>query len=175
MKKYSVKQIAEMLHTTEETVRRWIRDGKLKANQVSRKDGNVIEENEFQRFLKVSPKYAKIVTGTNSYTPSNISGLVGGAIGSLVGSLVIGYCEDRKERDFQISAEDIENYIHEAIFSYEKSIKKKNQDIKHLNDEIAEERKNIDDLKSFLENIKTGNKTAIQNSRFKEEGAKNGR
>ena len=31
------------------------------------------------------------------------------------------------------------------------------------------------DTKTILENIKTGNKTAIQNSRFKEEGAKNGR
>ena len=44
MKTYSVKQIAEMLGTNPETVRRWIRGDKMKAVQVSRKGGNVITE-----------------------------------------------------------------------------------------------------------------------------------
>ena len=41
MKTYSVKDIADMLNTNPETVRRWIRAGKLKAHQTSRKDGNI--------------------------------------------------------------------------------------------------------------------------------------
>lgn len=57
MKTYSVKQIAEMLSTNPETVRRWIRDDKLKAVQVSRKDGNLVTEAELERFLKATPKY----------------------------------------------------------------------------------------------------------------------
>lgn len=58
MKTYTVKQIAEMLDTNPETVRRWIRDKKLNAVQSSRKDGNIITEEELQHFLKKSPKYA---------------------------------------------------------------------------------------------------------------------
>ena len=174
MKKYNVKQIADMLNTNPETVRRWIRDDKLKAVQVSRKDGNVIEENEFRRFIKASPKYANIVAKSSAYTPSNISGLVGVAIGSLVGSLVLGYCDDRINRDFQISSEDIENYIIDIIASSEESVKKKNQVINQLADEITEERKKIDELKLLLEHNKIGNKLENKKSSIKEEGEKNG-
>ena len=46
MTTYSVRQIAEKLNTNPETVRRWIRDGKLKAEQTSRRDGNVVTEYE---------------------------------------------------------------------------------------------------------------------------------
>ena len=42
MASYTVKQIADMLNTNEETVRRWIRSGKLDATWVSKKSGNVI-------------------------------------------------------------------------------------------------------------------------------------
>ena len=65
MKTYSVKQIAEMLGTNPETVRRWIRDDKLKAIQVSRKDGNIVTEVELGRFINATPKYvSKLTFGT---------------------------------------------------------------------------------------------------------------
>ena len=174
MKKYSVKQIADMLNTNPETVRRWIRDGKLKAVQVSRKDGNMIDENEFQRFIKAAPKYANIVARSSAYMPSYNNGLVGVKIGSLVASLVLGYCDDRINRDFQISTEDIENYIIDIISSYEESIKNKSQDINRLTDEITEERKKIDELKLLLEHNKTGNELENKKSSIKKEGKKNG-
>lgn len=37
MSEYNVKQISEMLDTNPETVRRWIRSGKLEAEQTSKK------------------------------------------------------------------------------------------------------------------------------------------
>ena len=58
MKEYSVKEISSTLGTSEETVRRWIRDGKLKANQNSRKEGNVVTVDALREFLKTNPKYA---------------------------------------------------------------------------------------------------------------------
>ena len=58
MKTYTVRQISEMLNTNPETVRRWIRDKKLNAEQSFRKDGNIITEEALQRFLKSTPKYA---------------------------------------------------------------------------------------------------------------------
>lgn len=63
METYSVKQIADILNTKPETVRRWIRSGKLKAEQSSRKGGNVITEGDLNEFLKSSPKYAGFIAG----------------------------------------------------------------------------------------------------------------
>lgn len=60
MKTYTVKEIAELLGTNPETVRRWIRDGKLQAVTNSKKKGEnkVILEGALNAFLKTSPKYA---------------------------------------------------------------------------------------------------------------------
>lgn len=60
MDTYSVKEIADMLNTNPETVRRWIRSGKLEAIQESRKGGNVVTKAMLDAFLKNSPKYAGI-------------------------------------------------------------------------------------------------------------------
>ncbi|MBR1435985.1 MAG: helix-turn-helix domain-containing protein, partial [Bacteroidales bacterium] len=49
MKTFSVKQIAEMLGTNPETVRRWIRENKMSAIQTSRKNGNIVTESELER------------------------------------------------------------------------------------------------------------------------------
>ena len=50
MDTYSVKEIADMLNTNPETVRRWIRSGKLEAIQESRKGGNVVTKSMFARY-----------------------------------------------------------------------------------------------------------------------------
>lgn len=60
MKTYSVKEIADLLGTSHETVRRWIRDGKLQAVDDTKRKGEskVILESALTSFLKTSPKYA---------------------------------------------------------------------------------------------------------------------
>lgn len=63
METYSVKQIAGMLNIKPETGRRWIRSGELKAEQSSKKDGNVITEGDLNKFLMSSPKYAGLIAG----------------------------------------------------------------------------------------------------------------
>lgn len=50
MKTYTVKEISDMLKIDPETVRRWIRSGKLQAEQSSRKDGNVVTDQMLQSF-----------------------------------------------------------------------------------------------------------------------------
>ena len=57
---YTVKQISNLLDVGPETVRRWIRRGDLKATQRSKKDGNVISENQLNEFLISRPKYSQI-------------------------------------------------------------------------------------------------------------------
>ena len=58
MDMYTVKEVAKMMNTSEETVRRWIRSGKLKANMDSRKKGSVITDAMLREFTRNTPKYA---------------------------------------------------------------------------------------------------------------------
>ena len=59
MKSYSVKEISDLLHTNPETVRRWIRKGKLDATRgSSRKEGSTVSFAALQKFLEDSPREA---------------------------------------------------------------------------------------------------------------------
>lgn len=64
MKEYSVKDIADLLGTNQETVRRWIRSGKLKAVDNSGKKGEnkVVLDSALTAFLKTTPKYAAVAS-----------------------------------------------------------------------------------------------------------------
>ena len=65
MKTYTVNQISKMLGTSQETVRRWIRSGELKADRgASKKEGNVIKEDDFREFLRNHPKYDPVSLST---------------------------------------------------------------------------------------------------------------
>lgn len=54
--KYSVSDVANMLRVNEETVRRWIRDGKLKANSAKGRGGNTIYINDVVDFVNKPPR-----------------------------------------------------------------------------------------------------------------------
>lgn len=58
MATFTVKQVAKMLCVDPETVRRWIRQGKLVAVQESRRDGNDISTEALDNFCRKYPKYA---------------------------------------------------------------------------------------------------------------------
>lgn len=55
---YTVKQVSEIFDVNPETIRRWVRAGKLKAMELkSRKEGLRIEENSIEEFKKQYGKY----------------------------------------------------------------------------------------------------------------------
>ena len=56
---YKVKDIACFLNVTEEQVRRWCRNGALKADKNSKKDGYIIREYNLNIFMNEHPKYKK--------------------------------------------------------------------------------------------------------------------
>lgn len=56
---YTVKQVAEKLNVNEETVRRWIRSGKMDAVSTSRKGGYKISLLDLNKFYDSHPKYTK--------------------------------------------------------------------------------------------------------------------
>ena len=131
MDTYTVKEVAKMMNTSEETVRRWIRSGKLKANMNSRKKGSVITDAMLREFTKNTPKYAAALT-----TP--IGGIVAAST-LLLGTLVAKNVEKGEAiKNSTIDSEDIKN---------------KKKAIAQLEQEIVDEETKIKSLEYLLKNI----------------------
>lgn len=148
MKTYNVKQIADMLDTNPETVRRWIRDKKLNAVQVSRKNGNIVTEDELQRFLTATPKYAPRLAASMIAIP-NVGLPI--ALATLLYGKIAAYYEEKKELDIGILPEDVVKYLQENIKLHEKNIQRKSRTIKQLEQEIIIEKEELNQLKYLLE------------------------
>ncbi len=151
METYSVKQIADILNTKPETVRRWIRSGKLKAKQSSRKDGNVITEGDLNNFLKSSPKYAGFVAGAIGSIVDPIAAipLTGGIV-----AIYIAICKMEKDRENpSFSKNDAKKYLKEEIARRDTSIKQKLKTIEQMQQEIANDQQQISECKFVLAQI----------------------
>ena len=149
MNTYSVKQISDLLETNPETVRRWIRDDKLKAVQVSRKDGNVITEAELQRFLKATPKYLpKFTAGITALSP--LIGITAFAGGVIAGA-VMGYLDEKKNTDVRIMPDDFKRYLEENISKLKKTAVQKRDLIRQTENEITAIEKQIDQYQYLLD------------------------
>lgn len=148
MKTFSVKQLAELLDTNPETVRRWIRDKKLNAVQISRKDGNVVTEDELQRFLKATPKYMPRYTASMMKLNPAIS--IPLLLGSLLGGKVAGYLDEKKQLDVRVRPEDVEKYLQENITLHRENIKRRKLAIRKLENEIITEEEKLNQFQYLL-------------------------
>lgn len=132
MKTYSVKEIAEMLNTNPETVRRWIRDKKLDATIESKKGGHMVSEAALQTFLHTSPKYA-------ATAKASLAGVMGAAvlptvmIGGLVAQKLIDAEQIKKAR---VSTKDVINFLRKEIQRYTEAVKAKEDTIHQLQKQI---------------------------------------
>lgn len=142
MTTYNVKQIAEMLNTNPETVRRWIRSGKLKAVQDSRKTGNVVTEQMLEAFIKSTPKYAGTIVGTSALGGAYV-GLVASAAALIGGIFVQKNAENKRIANAKVKPEEIKKLLRENIKAREKTIMQKEQAIKQLENEIQAEKNNV--------------------------------
>jgi len=149
MKTYSVKEIADLLETNPETVRRWIRDNKLKAVQISRKDGNVVTNDELQRFLKATPKYLpKVTAGVAAISP--VVGLATLAAG-LVASVVMDYYDEKNKLDIRVLPADFEKHLKENIENLKKTVLQKQSLISQTEKEIESMQKQMQQYQHLLE------------------------
>ncbi len=152
MKTYSVKQIAEMLGTNPETVRRWIRDDKLKAVQVSRKDGNVVTEAELGRFIKATPKYfSKLNAGAALAAMAPVVG-IGALASGIVVSALLGYFDGENSVDVRVRPQDFKNYLQGNVAKLNGIIAQKQALIHQTEAEISEISKQIEQYTYLLEN-----------------------
>ena len=141
---YNVKQIAEMLNTQPETVRRWIRSGKLYAEKASRKDGHVVTECDLNKFLKSSPKYAGMA-----------GGLVGAAmmmpvVGGIAATYLAAAKKAKETGDESFSKEDVTRYLQEEIERRNQSINQKLSTIEQLQREITADQQQITECNFVL-------------------------
>lgn len=143
MKTYSVKEIADMLNTNPETVRRWIRDKKLEATIESKKGGHIVYESALQTFLKSSPKYASIATTAVFSTMM---------VGGLIAQKVIDVEQLKKAR---ISEADIIKFLQAEIETRIASIESKRESIKQLDIQIKTEQIQIEAFQKMIENLTT--------------------
>lgn len=147
LKSYSVKQIAEMLETNPETVRRWIRTGKLKAEKTSNKDGNVIFESALKSFLKSAPKYAATAIGSGAV------GVV--ASTAILAALAAGTAIEIKDlKNATVDGDSIQAFIKTEIASRKELIARKRDCIHQLELEITSESNRLETLNRMLEQLK---------------------
>ena len=152
MKTYSVKQIAEMLGTNPETVRRWIRNNKMKAVQVSRKNGNIVTEAELERFIKATPKYfSKLTSGMGLAVVTPVVG-IGALAGGIVASALLGYFDEKNSVDVRVRPEDFKDYLQKNIAKLKGTILQKQALIHQTEVEIDEISKQIEQYSYLLEN-----------------------
>lgn len=141
LKTYSVKEIADMLNTNPETVRRWIRDKKLDATIESKKGGHIIYESALHSFLKSSPKYASIAS-----TALLSSVMVGG----LIAQKIIDIEQLRKAR---VSDDDIIKFLKSEIETRKSSIKAKEASIGQIRMQIQSEQSQIDVFLKMIDSL----------------------
>lgn len=161
MKTYNVKEIAEMVNTNPETVRRWIRSGKLEAQQNSRKDGNTVREEDLYRFLRSTGKYTGVAAAMAIANPVlGIATLLGTAVGAGIVSHIVSSRGAIDIDNFDIVSEDLVKILKEKKQESVDIIKKKEAAIAQLKEEISREKQNIKDYDKALMQI--SNKSPIK-------------
>ena len=139
MKTYSVKEIANMLNTNPETVRRWIREKKLEATIESKKGGHIVYESSLQSFLNSSPKYASIATTAVLSTMM---------VGGLIAQKIIDVEQLKKAR---ISDADIIKFLQSEIDTRIVSIESKRENIKQLDIQIKSDQIQIETFQKMID------------------------
>lgn len=149
MDTYNVKEIADMLNTNPETVRRWIRSGKLEAIQESRKSGNVVTKSMLDAFLKTSPKYTGIATGLFA-SSVRLTTATAAIVGGIIAQQLI---KNDEIKNAHVNTSEIRKLLLANIRSSKENIARKKKSIKHLQEEINEEQQRINEAEKLIKEL----------------------
>lgn len=136
-KSYTVKQIAELLGTKEDTVRRWIYNGKLATEIHSKKTGHAISSAELTRFLKDKPKYAARMAGAAITSPFALSVVVAGLVGGIMAMV-----DTKEER--RVTADDVKLSLDKKIADLERQLAEQRAQLEKLRQEITAKQETLD-------------------------------
>ena len=150
-KNYKVNEVAKLLDTNEETVRRWIRNNKLHATQQSKKIGNIIRSDDLLTFLRdYYPKYLeRFMASTTSAAEKSTASLIAGLGISLIGAAGFSAVKMLREK-MNLSQEDIVSYAGQQITKLEARIKQKRAAITGLEEEIGDYETQIENFRKIL-------------------------
>ena len=126
-----------------ETVRRWIRSGKLEAIRDSRKEGNIVTEQMLNAFLKSSPKYAGVFMASTAMSP--IAGLGVMTVSLLTGLIAQQYVKNENEKNAKVNTTEIKKLLISEIKKRTQAIRRKEEVIRQLQSEIEVEQAGIEE------------------------------
>ena len=141
MEEYTVNEIAELLNTNPETVRRWIRNNKLHATQNSKHEGNVISKESLDNFLKKNSKYGAVATSTALLAFLGAPGLIAGS-STIAATVLLDKMKDAKKGDIEIPPE--------YVPLIKKELKACERDISTMQAEIKKLEKGVTDKQTLL-------------------------
>lgn len=148
MRTYTVKQISEMLNTNPETVRRWIRSGKLEATQDSRKSGNIITEEMLKAFLLTTPKYAGILAAI--YPPV---GFAAAGIATVGGLITYALMKNEKTENTDVTPLEVKKILMDNAEKRRGALERKKKVMDQLEYEIRQESEYIKGIERMIEEI----------------------
>lgn len=157
MKTYSVKEIAEMLNTNPETVRRWIGDKKLDATIESKKGGHIVCEATLHEFLKSFPKYAaaaKALLARNTVEAAVFPTVM------IVGLIARKLIDVEQLKNTHISNDDVIDFLRVEIKKYTEAIKAKKDAIQQLQKQIEADQLQIIEFQKLIDNLSVAKEEA---------------
>ena len=151
MKTYTVKEISELLSVDQETVRRWIRDKKLKADMPSRKEGSQVREDDLYKYLSSTAKYAGKAALLAAANPAlaaiSLIGVGASGVASAVMALYIN------EKNFVLSEENVVAVLEQGIDECQKEITQKLKARGQIDEEIATAQTKLDTLRELMRQV----------------------
>ena len=153
MKNYKVEEIAKITGTNEETVRRWIRDGKLPNSALSVKgESKLVSETDLISFLRQTPKYmSKAVENIAKYAKKNKEALMISAAVGLIGGGLAAIIADSLDDNSETEKKAAEIAVNKEIELSQNEIIKKKEQIKKLQEEIEKEEAYLKELNTRKE------------------------
>lgn len=155
---FSVKDIAELLSVNEETVRRWIREEKLKAERGTGRQGSKITSDSLKEFLEANKGLmTTAVASTLGITPKALlgaAGLVAGIISPISTATISGVSwlsvlksknNDKKEVRVQLLEKELE--LENMAMNLKNEISSKQNELELVESQIAKLKEIIKELK----------------------------
>lgn len=158
MKTYSVKDIADMCSVDQETVRRWIRDKKLKAETPSRKEGSQVKEEDLYKYLSSTVKYAGKAAVMAATSPAlAVLPLLGAGTAGVMSSLMAVYLNEKKKNP-ELSEENVKTVLEQGISECKNEIKHKLQARNQLDEEIAKAQTQLNAYQLLMKQLQSSEK-----------------
>lgn len=126
MEFYNVKDVAQILSVDEETIRRWIRSGKLKAEKLGGRIGYRVNKEELNQFLDANKGWAGSVKGkettdgnSNQSNSPTISNLMNMNLPHILESLLSSVDLESKSTKIELIKKEYELECYKATLNAE--------------------------------------------------------